>query len=196
MKLQQYHKATTNATAYPQHFREWIAEKYEGYKQLYTDGSKDSNWGGAAAIAEKVEKRAAMPREAYIFSAELHAIQIAVDTLRNMRHDKFLIISDSMSVLKELGSRVPELQVARRVQRDLVKIKARGKQVKLWLVPGHSGLNGNEMADKAAKVATKQQEEFILIAWTDWTSIINDAIYGKWNSRWQQRRDKLREIKL
>ena len=82
-----------------------------------------------------------------------------------------------------MGSRVPEHPVARRLQHDVEEIKARDKQVKLCWVPGHSGINGNEMTDKAAKVATKEQEEFILIARTNWTSIINDAVYGKWNSK-------------
>ena len=81
-------------------------------------------------MAEEVERRAVMPREIFIFSARLHAIQIAVDTLRDIRQDKFLI-SDSMSVLKEFGSRVKEHPVARRLQHDLEEIKARDKQVML-----------------------------------------------------------------
>ena len=74
MELQQYHTAASSATAYKKYFRELVTNKYQGYKQFYTDGSKDRDGVGAAVVAEEVEKRAAIPRKASIFSAELHAI--------------------------------------------------------------------------------------------------------------------------
>ena len=131
MELKQHHKATTSATAYQQR-----TEKYEGYKQLYTDGLKDRDGVGAALVAEEIDRRAAMTRETSVFSAEMHAIQIAMDTLKNMRQNKFLIISNSTSVLKGLGSRAPEHLVARRLQHALEEVKARGKEGEVLLSSG------------------------------------------------------------
>ena len=106
-------------------------------------------------MAEDIDRRAAMPREASIFSAELHAIQMAVDAVRIMQQNMFLIISDFMNVQKELGNRVPEHPVARKFQHVIKEIKARGKQGELCWAPGHAGIAGNERANAAAKAAAR-----------------------------------------
>ena len=70
-----------------------------------------------------------------------------------------------------------------------------GKTVCLCWIPSHIGIEGNELADAAAKAAAKRPEEPIFISHTDWRSIIRCALLSKWKQQWELCRDKLKEMK-
>lgn len=57
---------------------------------------------GAAAVSEGTSRTAILPLEASVFSAELYALELAISIAKSDRTSKFVIFSDSLSVLTQL----------------------------------------------------------------------------------------------
>ena len=119
-------------------------------------------------------ERATPPYHASIYSAEIQAIGLAVQLIRRRSETRFVIFSDSYSVLCKLRSNNYYHPVLRKVQHDLHELRLNGKTVSFCWVPGHIGIRGNERADIAAKLATVGQPEFILLH-----SAIGSCVLGR-----------------
>ena len=50
----------------------------------------------------------ALPLESSIFTAEAHAIDLALNIISKSKHKKFIIFSDSLSVLLSLRNKISE----------------------------------------------------------------------------------------
>ena len=79
-----------------------IQEIYPNYQHIYTDGSKSNFGTGCGAIHLKKSLEKCLPKEASIFSAEIYAINLALDLISTSSSKKFIIHSDSISVLQSL----------------------------------------------------------------------------------------------
>ena len=64
-----------------------------------TDGSRMNNSVAAAAVSHEEVKRLRIPDKASIFTAELVALNLALDIVWHSSHKKFVIFSDSLSCL-------------------------------------------------------------------------------------------------
>ena len=64
-------------------FDQLIREKYVNYTRLITDGSKSADGVGSAAVCEGVVPKSSLPQHTSIFSAELHAIHLALVIIRD-----------------------------------------------------------------------------------------------------------------
>ena len=53
-----------------------------------------------------------------------------------------------------------------------------------------------EIKSQINKKASRRQEEMIACSYQDLFPYINDALHGKWNSEWNEKDDKLKQIKL
>ena len=84
------------------------------YKHIYTDGSKDDMKVGCAVVSDDFSETMRIPDGSSIFTAEAKAIDLALDHIANCEtSNKFVIFSDSLSVLKSLdhtSSKIPKFK--------------------------------------------------------------------------------------
>ena len=66
-------KKDTPSHVYIQKFNE-IKDEYSYYTAIYTDGSKDNDRVGCGLIMNKLSIKQKLPRNAFIFTAEVTAI--------------------------------------------------------------------------------------------------------------------------
>ena len=106
-------KTETNPDLLKQDFHELLLN-YADYQHIYTDGSKDKEKVGCAVLRENDHQTMRIPDGSSIFTAEAKAIDLALDLVDNCNsHDKFIVFSDSFSVLQALNhtsSKNPQIQ--------------------------------------------------------------------------------------
>ena len=77
---------------------------YPDHTAIYTDGSKTENRVAAAATSNNISARVRLPGNASIFTAELQALKMAFNIVKNCDWDCFIIFTDSLSSLQALDS--------------------------------------------------------------------------------------------
>ena len=86
-----------------QNFQE-LQSRLLDYQHIYTDGSKVEDKVGCAYVSGSHHEKIRLPDGLSIFIAETKAIDMALDYVRNNSlNKKFVIFSDSLSVLKSLN---------------------------------------------------------------------------------------------
>jgi ribonuclease HI len=91
-----------------------------------------------------------LPDNASIFTAEAKAIDLALSYIVQHTHDKFVIFSDSLSVLISIKNKKSDNIIIRKLLlrfHDILKTK----YVRLYWIPSHVGIRGNEKVDALAK---------------------------------------------
>ena len=193
LTLSQYKKADTNPLVYKSLFLE-MCEAYSNFVQLFTDGSKDGEKVSCAVVTPSFTYSQRLPGELSIFSAELHAIRVAVDFCEMSDKEDFVIFCDSKSVLQALESKQNHPYINPIVEK-IEKITGRKTVVLCW-VPSHIGIQGNELADAAAKTALGKDIEEVYIPQSDLRAVTGRYIQELWQEKWDKCSDsKLYEIK-
>lgn len=150
--LAQFSKNNTHPSQFQTLFRN-IREHYKEHKFIFTDGSKSDHLVGYSVVDESNElKTSVLPSYSSIFSAELIAIDEAINIVKNIA-GKFAICSDSLSALKAIANVNNENHYTVRIRDSLVNIPA--DIVLIW-IPGHSAILGNDLADKIAKLSLRR----------------------------------------
>lgn len=143
---------------------EWKDKETEitsGPEQLtwYTDGSKTEVGTGAGVYGYKPRKdlKYSLGKHMTVFQAEASALHACVrENLRKKyKKQKISIFTDSQAVLRALLSCSLRSQLIRDCHKDLVEL-AKQNDVKLFWVPGHRGIPGNEGADCLARAAAAE----------------------------------------
>lgn len=187
MALSKYPKKDTSDEQYQQYF---LAHRHESDIQIYTDGSKSSGGVGAGLVIRSVDQRdqttgRRMHESASIFSAELYAIKLALQSLKYRRNVSCVIYIDSRSAIQAIkgGSRKG---LVMEILELLVVLQKRYIQVGFCWIPGHAGIQGNELADTAAKAAICQRvvrtQE---IPVSDVKAYIKRKVYDRWKLEWK-----------
>ena len=91
-------KSVTSPEIYHSKFLE-ICEGLQDYYHIYTDGSKMNNLTAAAAVGRDVSKSLRINSQASIFTAELVALNLSLDIVRQSKRKNFAIFSESLSSL-------------------------------------------------------------------------------------------------
>ena len=193
--LTQYPKDSTSPIFYKNLFRAMIHESFNDYKKIYTDGSKSENGVGSAAITDNRPLTASLPTEASIYSAEMYALKMAVDSVERSRAPQTVIFCDSRSVIDSIHPR-NDHPTSRYLNHKLHTLQNRNMTVEICWVPSHIGIKGNDEADRKAKEASRRNPELIPIHHKDYHPIIRSKIDTWRNQQWRNNNQlMIRQIK-
>ena len=116
MILELNEHSKTHPTTYQEKFHN-ILQHHPDHLYVFMDGSKDNNKTACVAVLNKTILKKALPMESSIFTAEACAIDIALNIILKSKHKKFIIFSDSLSVLLSLRNK--------KFQNPLIKLLSR-----------------------------------------------------------------------
>lgn len=160
---------------------------------IYTDGSKldDGSVGCAFCIPDlNITKRYKLNSDVSIVSAELYAIYMAlsfiVDCPRNIQ--RVVVITDSKASLQAIKSMSDNRQdLILDINHLSAELLQRGTFLDMLWVPSHSGISGNDMADRAAKQAASGygQTTLVDVGYTksECTARLKTAAWKMWKDR-------------
>ena len=141
---------------------ERVKEQLGNHLQIYTDGSvlQTGEVGCALVIPDlKITRRYKLPAGISIFTAELYAIYMACTIANDLPNPPLgvAILSDSKSALQALAAGGTRNRGD--LQAEILflahQLILKGSDVFLMWLPSHTGIKGNEFADKEAKEAAK-----------------------------------------
>jgi hypothetical protein len=98
-------------------------------------------------------------------------------------HDKFVIFSDSLSVSISIKNKKADNILIRELLlrfHDILKTKS----VKLYWIPIHVVIRGNEKVDALAKQSLRFQKTDLLLSACDSKPDINKLVSSKWKANW------------
>ena len=123
-----------------------------------------------------------------IFTAELYAIFNSLRYIfsKGSIGERYIIYSDSQSVLASLKRLMPNHHLVQEIQEWLVLLHSRRRiRVGFCWVPAHVGIDGNERADSAAKKAARiGHSQGVNVPHSDFRRIIHLVTRNHWQEHW------------
>ena len=158
--------------------------EHRNVKKLYTDSSKSQDGVGCAVVCDWESYIAKLPDSSSVFTAEATAIVNALELVHTKNFKSVIIYSDSSSVLEALKKFYPLHPLIQKAQEWLFHLSVRHKSVQFCWVPAHSGIQGNEVADREAKDATRCKFLIKKIPYCDMRRAIRIYVLNRWQQRW------------
>ena len=157
---------------------------YPDHRAIYTDGSKAENRVAAAATCYNLSAQVRLPGNANIFKAELQALKMAFNLVKNCDGNRFIIFTDSLPSFQALDSNNcdhPFIQDILKLFNDCFSVN---KKVVLTWVPSHVGIKGNKKADELVKQALNFNVLDLKVYYTDLKVNVNTVFKQKWQAQW------------
>ena len=181
-------KAITDPIVFKTKFLE-VKEQYYTPEDIYTDGSKDSEKVASAAILDGELYQFRLPNNSSIFSAELKAIDLALNHIEQDVYWRYIIFNDSLSAMQALEGEKTDNPLIVNLLEKLSRLCKRADIVFCWL-PSHVGISGNEEADKAAKDALSLEILPFRVPFNDFKPSVNNFIQNVWQQSWSDPADQ------
>ncbi|KAF0701957.1 putative RNA-directed DNA polymerase, partial [Aphis craccivora] len=195
-ELSSFLKQQTTPEIYRRHFQS-VLENYRDYQEVYTDASKTQDQVGISIILRNQNVTLKLPNTCSIYTAEAIAILEAIKTTLDDEHPNHIIFSDSLGALNSIKNQFKPGEIATKILNKLNVALRKNKQITLMWVPGHIGIEGNELADKHAKLAVTSSvcKTIFGSTYNDLKRYINDITNTRWLNTWKQQNTKLNRIK-
>ena len=174
-------KAITDPIVFKTKFLE-VKEQYYTHEDIYTDGSKDGEKVASAAILDGELYQFQLPNNS-IFSAELKAIDLALNHIEQDVYWRYIIFTDSLSAMQALEGEKTDNPLIVNLLKKLSRLCERADIVFFWLT-GHVGISRNEEADKAATDALSLEILPFRVPFNDFKPLINNFIQNVWQQSW------------
>ncbi len=176
-----------------QNVQQYIDINYDDTVQIFTDASKDQT--GKTGVAVHILKynvniKKRTTDHLAIFTAEMLAIILALQWVEEVKPNKVIICSDSMSSLAciQSGKSICRQDLLDEINQFIFKSNQQSISVVFIWVPAHKGVEGNEKGDMLAKeaVTSEMVELDIKLSRSEIKSIIKDKINRMWQERWDK----------
>lgn len=178
-------------------FSEIINTQWKDWLTVFTDASKlnkDRDVGAAVWIPKyKIILSYTCPPLTSVFTGEAIALLEALQYVSSHSINQALILSDSRSCLEAVMSNQfktrKKFPLIMKIKESLLECHNLGLQVVLAWIPGHSGILGNEQADRCAKQATLYgSKDHYHVYSHDLALTCQTHLYDAWSSDWQRTR--------
>ena len=159
------------------------------YLPIYADGSRDNNGTGCGAVLNNKTMKKSLRKEDSIFTAEICAINLALKIISNNKSKKFIIYSDSISVLHSIKNQKLDNPLIVNILNKLHALRQSKKSYS-------AGIQGNYKANSLAKAAINiPPEKTSKLPYTDLKNKIKQIITKRWQQLWDGNvQNKLRQI--
>ncbi|XP_075167733.1 uncharacterized protein LOC142239866 [Haematobia irritans] len=164
-----------------------LVENKRSQFTVFTDGSKTAAKTSSAFWIPDIDMEASfsLNQTCTIFTAEAHAILEALRFIGVNERDRYLIISDSKSVLQAIGNYIhgrTHIYIAK-IKNELDKLHNAGFTIEFLWIPGHSGIDGNIYVDSVA-VNQTDTHLYPAITYTDLKQDDKGKAIRAWQDRW------------
>ena len=92
-------------------------------------------------------RKVCLPNNTSIFTAEIHALDMAIGIMQRTRNKDFVMFSDSSSSLQAIDSCKTKNPFILKILKDYTQLTNSGKSITFCWIPSHVGIRGNEDAD-------------------------------------------------
>ena len=138
LELNEHSKTKTHPSTYQEKFYN-ILQHHPDHLYVFTDRSKDNGRAACAAVLNKTVLRAFPWKSFLIFTVEALAIDLALNIILKGKHKKFIIFSDSLSVLLLLRNKKFQNPLIVKLLSRLDSMSNRKEIIICW-TPSHSGM--------------------------------------------------------
>ena len=180
-------KKHMSASEIQQKFLE-LCEQLQGFKLIYTDGSKDAVRTSNAVFSDcdgRIIIQTRLRNETSIYIAELHAVLEALKLTERKHWNQVAICTDSRSVVQSLQMNNPSSALLIHIYNIHETLSTQGVQIKFVWIPGHSGIHGNIQADKYAKDALALDDiTNIQIEYQSIKTLLRQKTLALWKKQW------------